>query len=215
MEGNELKENESIEFNFLMNCVVENHELEIYNETEYYKIYTSPIIYRRSNEDYDIKEQTIGFIEVWYVQGQRAYDNGLDIVEICDNIEQELFEYASSVYKDGYLDDKLIEVPRTNDILILHRIEIDKQFQGRKFGILISRKVIDYLGYNCGAVLIRPYPIQYSDISKKDNWMEKYYSDKFVGTNLACIKKLNSYWKKINKNIIKTNRKDIICIPQF
>jgi hypothetical protein len=60
----------------------------------------------------------------------------LDIVEICDDIEQELFEYASAIYKDGYIDDKLIEMPRSNDILILHRIEIEKNYQGKKFGII-------------------------------------------------------------------------------
>jgi hypothetical protein len=215
MKGNIiLEENESIELNFSMICIIENPEVEIYNTTEYYKIYKSPIIYKKSDENDSVDETDIGFIEIWYIEGQRAHDNNLDIVEICDDIERELFEYASAIYKDGYIDDKLIEIPRSNDILILHRIEIEKNYQGKNFGIIISRKIIDYIGYNCGAILIRPSPIQYSSISEKHNWKERYFSEKFNIEKSSCTKKLTNYWKKINQNIRRSNSKDILYIPQ-
>jgi hypothetical protein len=175
---------------------------------------SSPIIYNNYNEDDTEHEENIGYIEIWHVDGTRALDNHLDIVNICDSIERELYEYSLAIYKDGYIDRKLVEMPRSNDILILHRIEINKKYQGRNFGIIISKKVIEYLGYNCGAILIRPCPIQFSDISEKDNWMDNYYSERFSSEESEGIRKLKKYWKKINPYIKVSNRKDIIYIPQ-
>jgi hypothetical protein len=74
----ELTENESIELNFSVNCIIENPDLEIYNDTEYYKTYKSPIIYKKYvDEEDEMDTIDIGFIEVWHIEGGRAYDNGL------------------------------------------------------------------------------------------------------------------------------------------
>lgn len=106
-------------------------------------------------------------------------------------------------------------MPKSNDILVLHRIEIHKDYQGKNFGILISRKIIDYLGYNCGAILIRPMPMQYSTVSEENNWMEKYFSEKFKVEKSAAQKKLMKYWKKINPGFKRSNSEDIIYMPQM
>jgi hypothetical protein len=167
------------------------------------------------DEESDSETRTdIGFIEVWRIEGTRAIDDGLDIVEICDDIERELYEYALSVYKNGCIDDELVEMPRSQDVLVLHRIEINKEFQGRKLGILISQKIIAYLGYTCGAILIRPCPMQYSDVSKEKGWKEKYFSDKFNVTKAEGTKNLKKYWKRVNPYIKNANGFGIICIPQ-
>jgi hypothetical protein len=208
-----LNENESIlfEFKFYIKFHADNYDK---HENNYYKCLSSPIIYNKYNEGDTEYEENIGYIEIWHVDGTRAFDNDLDIVDICDSIERELYEYLLAIYKDGYIDKKLVEMPRSNDILILHRIEINKKYQGRNFGIIISKKMIDYLGYNCGAILIRPCPIQFSDISKKDNWMNNYYSERFSIEKDESIKKLKKYWGKIAPCIKVSNRKDIIYIPQ-
>jgi hypothetical protein len=208
-----LNENESISFEFKFHI---KFYAGNYDECEdnYYKCLSSPIIYNTYNKDGTEYEENIGYIEIWYVDGNRAFNNDLDIVDVCDSIERELYEYSLAIYKDGYIDEKLVETPRSNDILILHRIEINKKYQGRNFGIEISKKVIEYLGYNCGAILIRPCPIQFSDISRKDNWMDNYYSERFSIEKDKSIKKLKKYWEKITPYIKISNRKDIIYIPQ-
>jgi hypothetical protein len=213
MDKNILNEHEFLSFNFILKYRIEN----IFDEYDdnYYKILQSPVTLNITNEDYIIdKEYDIGFIEIWYVNGTRAFDNNLDIVDICDSHERELYEYASAIYKDRCIDSKLVEMPRTHDILILHRIEIDKEYQGNKYGILISQNIIKHFGYNCGAILIRPSPIQFSDISKNDNWRKKYYSEKFSLDEEESRIKLSNYWKRIHKRIRNSNRKDIIYIPQ-
>ena len=209
-----LNENVSLIFEFKFHIKFDTNNYDNY-EDNYYVCLSSPIIYNEYNDTNDTEfEETIGYIEIWKVDGTRAINNHLDIIDICDSIEQELYEYASAIYKDGFIDEKLVEMPRSNDILILHRIEINKKYQGRKFGIIISEKIIEYLGYNCGAILIRPCPTQFSDISKKNNWMDSYFSEKFSNKKSEGIKKLTQYWKKINSYTKPSNRKDIIYIPQ-
>lgn len=208
-----LKENESISFEFKFHIRLDTNEYDNYDDN-YYKCLSSPIIYNIYNDGDTDYEEIIGYIEIWYVDGARAIDNGLDIVDVCDSIEGDLYEYSSAIYANGYIDENLVEMPRSNDILILHRIEIKKEYQGRNFGIIITRKIIEYLGYNCGAILIKPCPLQFSDIDKKDNWMDKYCSEKFSDEKNEGINKLTKYWKKITPNIKLSNSKDILYIPQ-
>jgi len=208
-----LKENESILFNFSVFCQIMNDTNITWNETEYHKNYCSDIILQTTDEEYNETENKIGYLEFWFLEGDRAYYDKINIVDYCDSIEQELYEYSKAIYKNGYIDEDLIEIPLSNNILILHRIEILKEYQGRELGILISKKIIQYFGYNCGGILIKPSPIQYSDISKKNNWMEKYISKDFVKGKKSATSKLLNYWKKIDENIIKSNDKSILLIP--
>jgi len=210
-----LNENESLLFKLRLYCQINFDEDPYCNETEYYKSYRGEILLKTIDEEDNEIEKMIGYIEFWYVEGDRAYYNDINIVDYCDSIEQELYEYSQAIYKNGYIDEKLIDMPLSNDILVLHRIEIIKEYQGRELGILISQKIVQSFGHHCGGILIRPSPIQYSEIAKKDNWMEKYNSKNFVkGKKLATDKLLN-YWKKIDKNIIKSNDKNIIIIPHY
>ena len=208
-----LNEDESICLDFNFHLKIDQDGYDEYGDN-YYTCLSGSITYNKHNEDDTCHGETIGYIEVWKVDGSRAFDNNLDIVDICDSIERELYEYSLAIYKDRHIDDELVELPRSNDILILHRIEINKKYQGRNFGIIISKKIIEYLGYNCGAILIRPCPTQFSDISKKDNWMDNYYSERFSGAKSEGIKKLTKHWKKISPHIKTSNSKDILYIPQ-
>ena len=209
-----LNENESLVFEFKFHIKVDSDNDDDYDDN-YYICLSSPIVYYKYNDmDNTEFEKTIGYIEVWKLDGTRAINNHLDIIDICNSIEQELYEYSSAIYEDGFIDEKLVEMPRSNDILILHRIEINKKYQGRKFGIIISQKIIEYLRYNCGAILIRPCPTKFSDISKENNWMDSYFSENFSNKKSEGIKKLTQYWKKIDPYTKLSNRKDIIYIPQ-
>jgi hypothetical protein len=210
---NILNRYEFLSFDFtLKHEIIE--DIDAYNDS-YYKKFSSQIMLNTIDENHETKKQyNLGFVEIWHIDGARAIDDGLDIVDICDSHEQELYEYVSAIYEDGFIDCKLVEMPRSNDILVLHRIEIVKKYQGRRYGILISQNLIKHFGYNCGAILIRPAPLQFSDISKNSDWKERYFSEKFSMHKEESTKKLLNYWKKIDKKIEKSNMNDILYIPQ-
>jgi hypothetical protein len=154
----------------------------------------------------------IGHVVVWYLDGTRAIDNRLDIVDICDAVAQEQYDYARSIYINGFIDPKICEVPRSNDVLILHLIEIDPKYRGHKYGLVTSQKICDYLGYNCGAILLRPLPLQFSPISQQEGWQERYNTSVFPSSRKESTKRLSAYWKKLGLHA--TNDKTILCIPQ-
>ena len=98
----------------------------------------------------------IGEIEVWYIDGSRAADNGLDILDVCDSMTQAEYEYASAVYTDGSVDTSIVEEPFYNDVLVIHVLALTTDFQGLGLEARIIRKIADTLGYHCAAIVFDP-----------------------------------------------------------
>ena len=162
--------------------------------------------------DHSEEETTIGHVEIWFIDGTRASDDGKDIVEICDSIEQQLYEYVHSVYVDGAIDQTICGAPRSQDVLVLHRIEIGTRYRGKGYGLLVARKLIEYFGYQCGAIVLKPSPLQFSQISRRDGWQEKYDTSGYPKTRREATRKLTAYWKRLG--LKRTRDKAILCIPQ-
>ena len=187
----------SIEINFSTSLEIDCEEyFDDYNDN-YFKPFYGKILLKIHSGTFEEKIENLGYVEVWHIDGSRAIDNRLDIVDICDSIEQELYEYASAIYTDGYIEESLVPTPRTNDVLVLHRIEIDKKYRGKKYGLIIANRILISLGYNCGAILIKPSPIQFSEISEDDIWQEKYDTTMFTQDRKEAHENLFRYWEKL------------------
>ena len=214
-----MDEGEALEFKFCTLIEISNYKISDEYQDDYFTYLDSPIIYKKYDENSEIVENVeIGEIELIYLHGNRAYNNDLDIVDICDSENQELYDYASSIYKNGCISEKYNDMSVSNDVLILDRIRIEKSHQGKGFGLIISKKVIELFGYNCGAILIKPFPLQFSAGRKDEEKLNnKYLSEKFSSDLDVCRKKLLKYWKKIDQNCvtIKLNDSEImLCIPR-
>jgi hypothetical protein len=98
----------------------------------------------------------IGEIEVWYLDGSRAADNGFDIVDVCDSMTQAEYAYASAVYTDGSIDSSIVEEPFYNDVLVIHALGLTIDFRGLGLEARIIRKIADTLGYHCAAIVFDP-----------------------------------------------------------
>jgi len=211
-----LKKNESLNFRFTFRLNIDGADrYDPYNDN-YFNYMESPIILEKAYEN-TIRKKKIGSIVLIYLHGNRAFNNDMDIVDICDSESQEIYEYANSIYHNGYINEKYNDMPRSNDVLILHKIMINKKYQGRGYGLIISKKVIEVIGSNCGAVLIKPYPIQFSlDKENKDEWNNDYLSERFNSDKENCRKKILKYWRQLSKHtpINKTANPNIICFPQ-
>lgn len=183
------------------------------DEDSYHREMSSDIVLVNIDEESGAEtDQNIGYVEIYHIEGTRAYNNRLDIVYLCDMVHQDLYDYANALYVDGWIDEAICAAPRSNDSLVLHRIEIDKRFRGRGYGLTVMRNVSDRLGYNCGAILIKPAPLQFCDIGKKPSWQERYDTSAFSSDRKAATAKLREYWG--NLGLRETNDKTIYCIPQ-
>jgi len=147
----------------------------------------------------------IGEIELYYLDGTRALDGGLDIVDVCDSIGQEVYEYAASVYVDGVLDSGIVGESFSNDLLALHTIVILPDHRGRRYGLRVTRKVIETIGYQCGAVVLRPSPLQFSSArSANTEWMERMKMSEFGTDRDASTARLVTYWKALDLQATNT-----------
>ena len=163
----------------------------------------------------DESEQTveIGEIEVWYIDGSRASDNRLDIVDVCDSLGQEEYEYAAAIFTDGALDTSIVEYPTSNDVLVLHSIAILPRYRGRKYGLRVTQKMVATIGYHCGAILLRPAPLQFSAKAENTEWMDRMGMSAFSTDRHTATKKLVNYWKVLD--LISTNDSSIYCVRSF
>lgn len=172
--------------------------LDEYSEALYHRNMASGITLVRCNDEsnQDTRED-IGYVEVWHIEGLRALDRGVDIVDYCDSVDGELARYAFAIYVGGTIDDSICECPQSNDVLVLHRIEIDKRFRGREYGLTVLKTICERLGYLCGAILIEPGPLQFSDISKDPEWQKKYDTSEYPSNEREAKAKLKAYWGKL------------------
>ena len=132
--------------------VVGREPLEGYDDN-YVRRYAGPVRIQGENGG---QPKQIGEIEVWYIDGSRAADNGLDIVDVCDSMTQAEYEYASAVYPDGSVDTSIVEEPFYNDVLVIHVLALTTDFQGLGLEARVIRKIADTLGYHCAAIVFDP-----------------------------------------------------------
>ncbi len=155
----------------------------------------------------------IGEIELWYMDGSWACENGLDIVDVCDSLGQEEYEYAASIYSNGVVDSAIVEEPISDDVLVLHSIAIHPEHRGKGYGLRVTRKIVETLGYRCGAVLLKPAPLQFSAREADKEWMSRMGMSAFSTDRETAIRKLTDYWNVLDLRLTKDP--SIYCIAYF
>lgn len=128
--------------------VIPREELDDY-DNQYVRKLSGPVKARSEESGNEVE---IGRIELWYIDGSRAADDGLDIVDICDSLGQAEYEYASAVYSGGKVDIIDPEGTFSNDVLIVHNLVL--QPECRDMEARIVRKIAKTIGYHCALVAI-------------------------------------------------------------
>ena len=176
--------------------VVQNDSIADSYDDNYVRRHAGPI----SLVDVETEKRTeIGEIELFYIDGTRALDNGLNIVDVCDSVGQEVYEYATAVYVDGVLDTEIVGETFSNDVLALHTIAILPEFRGREYGLRVTKKIVETVGNQCGAVVLRPSPMQFLSVRAANvEWMERLKMEEFDRDQDTAAKRLVTYWQKLN-----------------
>ena len=135
--------------------VIPREEVDEY-ENQYVRKLSGPVKTRFEESD---KEVEIGEIELWYIDGSRAADDELDIVDVCDSLGQAEYRYASAVYTNGSVDIASCEEPFSNDVLVVHGLALQPEYRGRGMEARIIWKIAQTIGYHCTAVVLDPEQI--------------------------------------------------------
>ena len=165
-----------------------------------YLRYYKGTIYLLEEDD----EQTeIGEVEFFMMDGNRALNNNIDIVVECDSLGQDEYDYAKSIYKDGVIDEKFIELGFSNNILALHELAILPEYRGHDYGLSIAKKIFDTFGSHCAAMVLRPMPFQFASFGSDEKNKARYKLNAFSLSESDALKKVTAYWKKLG--LKKTN----------
>ena len=95
------------------------------------------------------------------------------------------------MYRDGVIDPEIVDEPLSNDVLVLHKIAILPEYRGRKYGLRVTRKIVETLGYRCAAVVLRPTPLQFSE---EPEWNERMGMSAFSTDEKTATEKLTAHW---------------------
>ncbi|AUX42154.1 uncharacterized protein SOCE26_035810 [Sorangium cellulosum] len=148
--------------------------------------------------------EAIGWIQARRVQAGRACNDGESLFEVCDSVDQSLHEYASAVYdyEEESILDSISDGCVGADILIVESIQIVAAHRGRRLGLLAMRRTVDTFGDGCAAVVIKPFPLQFSAHPNRSSRARPEPETQmdmasFVGGEKAAFAKLRKYWKQL------------------
>jgi hypothetical protein len=81
---------------------------------------------------------------------------------VCESIAEyweQLFDPATGWWKEELEDKFCVD---HHDLLILHCVEICPQSRGRGLGLAVVYRTIDVLGWYCGLIACKPWPLQFT-----------------------------------------------------
>ena len=122
------------------------HELDDYDD-DYVRRYAGPI---GANDG----DEVVGQLGLWYIDGTRAMENGFDIVDVCDSLGQDEYNYASAVYTNGTIDPSITEAPTYNDVLVVHEFAVQPKYRDLGIETQVIRKIAATVGYHTAAIVL-------------------------------------------------------------
>jgi hypothetical protein len=147
--------------------------------------------------------EVVGRISARVVQAARALNDGEYLFEVCDSVDQSLHDYASAVY--DYEEESIVESISDGcagaDVLIVQSIQIIAAHRGRRLGLLAMRRTIDTFGGGCAAVVIKPFPLQFSACHnasppEQSGWDTRMALRSFDADEKSAFTKLRKYCER-------------------
>lgn len=149
-------------------------------------------------------QNIVGWISARLVQAGRALDDQVPLLEVCDSIDQDLYDYASAVYdfREQGIRASISDGCVGSDILIVESISIVPAHRRKGLGLLGVQRTIDTFGYGCAGVVLRPFPFQFSSHAKQPSPGEaqseqRLALDSFPADKSVALKALRKYWRRL------------------
>jgi len=128
------------------------------------------LIYEISGEILDVDEydeQThIGRFRLYYVDVERAYNEGVSVFSIMDSYAHTV-DYFDAIFGDSspdfsealqeLLDHDLVG----SNLLILDRVEIFPAYRGKRLGLQALKHMVKRFSPGAAVVAMNPYPLQF------------------------------------------------------
>lgn len=165
-------------------------------------------IYEHSGDLFNLDEsggeEFVGKFQAFYVDIERAMNEGTPLYSVFDGHSAELVEYHDHLFQTGdyNFNDNILKVAEDDiidyNLLILNRIELLPKFRGEKLGLTVLHGMIARFSAGASIVAMDPFPLQ-CEPETEDNvkWRDRMGLDQFPSDENMAKKKLQDYFHKL------------------
>lgn len=143
----------------------------------------------------------IGHISVNVIQRGRAINEGVDLCDAMDarsSTTEECFValFNTKTHEWNHSVEEIYGGICENDVLFIESLELTKNYRGDGIGARVVRETIATLGSNCGLVVCKPFPLQYSGWMAEENKARRERPD-VEKKRLADFRKVQEFWERL------------------
>lgn len=166
------------------------------------------LIYETSGDlvsiDDEDKRELVGKFRLFYVDVERADDEGIAIWAVLDAHSAATAEYYEPLFDGEGFSDRILDLidheVAGRNVLILDRLEILPKYRGRKLGLEVMRHMIRRFSSGTGIVAIKPFPLQGEVIPTSEEtkkWRADLALDQLPTDQIVATTKLREYYSQI------------------
>jgi GNAT superfamily N-acetyltransferase len=144
----------------------------------------------------------LGELGLYLIRVGNAVNDGISLRDVFD-VRQETMDAGNAVYDARFRDynaaiQKIFEDAYcSEDILLLHRLEIHPFARGQKLGLAVLIKAIEDWSSGCSLVLMKPFPLQFEvNARNSKNWESLALGD-FPQKEKQAFQQLRSYYSQL------------------
>jgi hypothetical protein len=146
----------------------------------------------------DENQSIAGQFDFYVINVSQAVNNGVDIVDAADAVDQDLSNYCSTIFEPEtaaeYREEvfEQFECPTGSRLLILHLAKVLPAYRGMRLGLVAGHKVIEQ--YGDGLVIAKAQPLQHHAGFSHDK--EMAYGT-FEPVKETAVKRLTKHWRRL------------------
>lgn len=148
------------------------------------------------------KEVILGELSLYLIRVGNAVNHGIRLHDVFD-VTQETMDAGNAIFDSRFRDynstvQKLFADPcSSDDVLLLHRLEIKPFARGQKLGLAVLIRAIEDWSSGCSLVLMKPFPLQFeAEARKSDDW-EPLALEGFPQNEKQAFKQLRGYYEQL------------------
>ena len=146
-------------------------------------------------------EKQIGDLRCFLVQPGLAEEKQIHLFDAMDSISDETAECYEAVFDlatnewNADIEDLYAGGPAGIDLLFIEQIRLDEGHRGKGIGRNVVREIIETFGFQCGLVVCKPFPLEYSGWAEKYSAAEQAKPD-FDRKKTATFEGVRLFWQK-------------------
>lgn len=190
----------SVSLNYSMSTSVRPRNIEL---EDYVIQVSAEIVATHYPDDHGPSRQVIlGELSLYLIRVGNAVNHGVGLHDVFD-VTQETIDAGNALFDSSFRDynttvQKLFMEPNSSDdVLLLHRLEIKPFARGQKLGLAVLIRAIEDWSSGCSLVVMKPFPLQFEVEARKSERWEPLALEGFPQNEKQAFKQLCGYYEQL------------------